>query len=155
MNISDKYGATPLWGAVKNGHREIVEYLLLIPGTLHALEYDAWDRSLLWWAHGCGSDDTLKLVRGVVEPTEISGPDTQERCKVANYTVNFLRWCSACTRCLLDDEPYQHCNQCDDFGVCLQCDDFGVQCDDSAHVWERKVPTPEPEDSKAEGLTKS
>lgn len=138
VNLQDKYGATPLWASVKNGHREVAEYLLSIPGTLHALENDVWDRDLLWWALGCGSDDTLKLVRRVLRAAENSEADTKEKCKVIRYNGEFY-WCSVCTRCLLNSETYQRCNQCDDFDICSQCVGFGIQCGDPAHTWEETM----------------
>ncbi|CAG8147014.1 unnamed protein product [Penicillium salamii] len=152
VNRPDEYGATPLWVAVKNGHREVVEYLLSLPGTLQTPQYDAWNRSLLWWALGCGSDEIVELVRGIIDAPESTGMDTVEKCSVVKFNSS-LRRCNVCTRCILQSETYQSCGKCSGlfyFHVCLQCVGFKVHCGDRSHVWEKIYSVTAPEKTNYE-----
>ncbi|KAJ5569704.1 amidase signature domain-containing protein [Penicillium hispanicum] len=137
LNIKDRYGATPLFAAVRNGHQEATELLLAL--TKPAVEFvDGLQRNLLWWAAGSGCAEVVDTVRQFLQEAAIDVSESVPvpECSLVKFSAR-RRWCGICTRCI-SGESYHACQTCRLFSVCSQCFGLSARCLDATHLWDFK-----------------
>ncbi|KAJ5051341.1 hypothetical protein NUH16_003480 [Penicillium rubens] len=69
-NVNDRYNATPLCAAIRNGHREAVELLLPLTESTVVFE-DGLGRTLAWWASKSGCVKIIDLVHQLAQRMDI------------------------------------------------------------------------------------
>ncbi|KAJ6083040.1 hypothetical protein N7467_007175 [Penicillium canescens] len=92
-NVKDRYNATPLCAAIRNGHREAVELLLPLAETTADFE-DGLGRNLAWWATKSGCVKIIELVRQWAQRMgiEICERDLNAACSLFPFERG-SRWC--------------------------------------------------------------
>lgn len=135
-NVNDRYNATPLCAAIRNGHREAVELLLPLTESTVVFE-DGLGRTLAWWASKSGCVKIIDLVHQLAQrmDIEVCKRDLTMACSLDPFDRS-SRSCDVCTRFFSSDCSYYHCEAChDDFDVCLECYECDIHCFDASHDW--------------------
>lgn len=135
VNAEDRYHSTPLFAAVRNEHKEVIEHI----GALAGSDFDIRDgmgRTLLWWATRSGCAQIIDRIRQYTEKADIKifESDVDMTRSAARADPRF-RYCDVCTRNIYRSSAYYSCRFCYDFDICLECSETGVRCLDFSHKW--------------------
>lgn len=138
-NIKDRYGATPLLVAARNGHSEVIRALVSEP-DISICDVDLFGYNASHWATKCGDPDTEKLLERYFEDAESAAADS-DRIPLAHFQENRC-FCDVCGRSTIHDPHGQArvCKVCvdDDAGflICHPCLSQGAACRDASHELE-------------------
>ncbi|KAJ0164028.1 Ankyrin-1 [Colletotrichum tanaceti] len=137
-NATDRYNASPLIAAARNGHAGVVEILLKEDGVVRLAHKDNSGRSALCWARQGGDVQTIQLLfkhsQGTTEAQPGDEDDTPTGDRAASFNPS-SSWCDVCTTSLPKGRPYHQCKECYGgmFDVCLYCFEAGFGCLDGSH----------------------
>lgn len=149
-NAKERYGATPLIMAARNGHEGVVKRLMELD-DISVDETDDRGRSALYWATRSGSEATKLLLLSAVEEAGIEVSE-EEREAPDEQIVGFDKdvcFCDVCGRSttsakLSQAEGYE-CRECREcvvgndsiFLICWRCSADGYRCRDGTHEWSK------------------
>lgn len=134
-NVKDRYNATPLITASRNGHGSTVK--LLIEAENHVFNCkDDLRLTTLCWARKNGNIETIQLLlrhSGGMEP-EASGEDASSGESIPKFDSS-LRWCDVCTIYIPHGKACRRCEICNEgnFLICLDCCSIGIRCYSDSH----------------------
>lgn len=143
-NIKDRYGATPLIVAARNGHNRVIR-ALISQSDISIYDVDLFGYNASHWASRCGDPDTEKLLEHYfsVEHAESAGSTAADLDRIPLARFKEIGcFCDVCGRSTAHD-PHgqaQVCNVCvdDDAGflICYPCLCQGAACRDASHKLE-------------------
>jgi len=139
-DTKDKWGATPLIMAARNGQASILRRLLELENQpLH--EQDMFGRSALDWAARSGKAEAFALLASVAgdDARHTQLADQAEAIRFSQTSC----YCDVCGRCTISAmrDRAQGCEACgwgDNvvFIICAPCADNGARCRGEGHTWE-------------------
>ncbi|KND94757.1 Ankyrin repeat domain-containing protein 50 [Tolypocladium ophioglossoides CBS 100239] len=135
---TDRYGATAVFAAAKNGHDKVVD-LLLSSGGVSLGHKDGLGRTLLFWATRSGDSSTVDVVLDYAYKTSTK-IQQDDFTNYGSWQAAFRfdkdgPWCTVCTRTIPHGMECRACTVCDAgrFHICAECTDDGAQCRDESH----------------------
>ncbi|OAQ98280.1 hypothetical protein LLEC1_04056 [Akanthomyces lecanii] len=132
---TDRYGATPLFAATRNGQEHVVAYLLAMECD-HGGLVDGLGQTLLWWASKSGNSQVFAAVLQLTKNNGVHGNDNDLAVEIASTPLEkSSTWCNCCTRHILEGDISFACSTCldGDFDLCWDCFDSGARCHDASH----------------------
>ncbi|CEJ90686.1 hypothetical protein VHEMI06451 [[Torrubiella] hemipterigena] len=133
IDIRDYYECTPLMAAVRNGHADVVQFLL----TRNDADINAVDvlgRSVSWWAARTANVQIIQSLHQcrlqIPEFTTSGNGDA-----VSTIVEKCREQCDVCLRGIPMEALYAHCNICQSgyFSICRDCSSHGLHCRDGSH----------------------
>ncbi len=146
-NHRDLYGSSLLSVAVRNGYKEMVEYLLAIPG-INAEIKDKFGRTPMWWATTMGQSHLMKLLGDIGRAKTLShennDPPLIGKPLISTIDNDEAKgWCDICLLFLFRTDVYT-CEVCSggDFWICHDCFSMGARCLDDYHRLKIQIEDP-------------
>ncbi|KAJ6028114.1 hypothetical protein N7540_003690 [Penicillium herquei] len=137
LNTKDRYSATPVFAAVRNGQKECAQFLF--DRSDEFVFKDGLGRSLAWWATRSGYTELVKIVHRYAKEAGIEIMEKEEQVNTSSRSPPRemgRRWCDVCTRVLsFESDPYHRCKGCVNFIICEDCCEIGGKCLDDSHEW--------------------
>ncbi|KAK2601957.1 hypothetical protein QQS21_004470 [Conoideocrella luteorostrata] len=140
LHILDRYDLMPLYTAVRNGHEEVTEYLLMTQKPSTGIP-TFFGKSLDLWASESGHIRICDLIRQYAQVTETKDPNGTLPENFPVVYNELAAWCDICTICIPEGDIYYVCTTCSggNFWICLECDKMDRKCHDQSHTWSRSA----------------
>lgn len=135
VDTMDRYGSTPVFAAVRNGHEMVVACLLGIQGA-HVKFEDGFGHTLLWWARKSGN---TKVTEAIIQFARIRGIKLCEGNLAVEASSTAIAgsngWYDVCTRFIPAGSASHLRSVCQvgDFDICLECFEMGARCWNDSH----------------------
>lgn len=140
----DRYGATPIIVAARNGHMDALQLMLGL-GEASLAERDCFGYNVFAWAEKCGNPGVMNMLvayaRDRGRPRDAApdrDPTSTSNIRPAHFDHTDC-WCDVCGRCTISGTRSMRCPACEesDFLICPDCEGHRVSCRDPTHIWER------------------
>ncbi|CAH0019321.1 unnamed protein product [Clonostachys rhizophaga] len=152
LRSKDVYGSTAVCSAMRNGHEEVVQYLL--PYFMPSMNSpDFLGKTFKWWLTEVGTPGMRKLYKQArAGANKIRTRSERDQDDEDEYEDQIWRYCDVCMATLSERDPYFSCDICDggSFVMCSSCIKYEAHCREASHKMLSKHPVAEDDGDEEE-----